>query len=109
MMTCPGCSSTDVRTSQSTRWSDIFQRVHGRDVFRCRSCRLRFFASTPTGDGAKLLGHRRKQRLRRRLIVVAIFVAAFMIFWFFLRYLTAEKDTPSESGADRFPVTYSLS
>ena len=108
MMTCPKCSSTDVRTSQSSRWDDLFQRVRGRDVFRCRSCRLRFFVAAPVGAGAKPEGHRRKQRLRRRLLVIAIFVGAFMIFWYFLRYITTEKDSPSSSGATRFPITYSI-
>jgi len=107
IMNCPACSSDDVRTSQSSRWNDFFQRVRGREVFRCRSCRKRFYSSTPIGDGTNT-ANRRKKRLRRQLLVIAIFVVAFMIFWYFLRYITAEKDAPSESGAARFPVTHSL-
>jgi hypothetical protein len=111
-MICPDCGSSEVRTSRRTRWSDIFQRVRGREAFRCRKCRLRFFASASTQPDplqaglpkhahrpAKLMSYRSKKRLIRRLTVIAIFAVAFMLFWFFLRHITTEQMPPSDSGA----------
>jgi hypothetical protein len=40
---------------------------------------------------------RRKQRIFRTLTVIAIFAAAALIFWYFLRYLTSEPSAPRES------------
>lgn len=119
-MNCPECGSDNIRTSRSTRWNDIFQRVRGRDVFRCRKCRLRFYASVSAGAGLKhsgksdrahspqkLISTRKKRRLVKRLIVVSIFVFAFIVFLAFLRYITAEKETPSDPGAVSFLVLFS--
>jgi hypothetical protein len=119
-MTCPDCGSSEVRASRSTRWNDFFQRVHGREPFRCRKCRLRFFASDSPGSGSepvaqsgrnhrptKLLSSRTKKRLIRRLVVISIFAVAFILFLFFLRYLTTERMPSSDSGAVSSPFTCS--
>jgi len=119
-MICPDCGSDNIRTSRSSRWNDLFQRLRGRDVFRCRGCRLRFYASVSSGSGLKAAvksghGHsslkrmsaRKKQHLVKRLIVLSIFLLAFIVFWVFLRYLTTEREAQSDSGAVRFPVSYS--
>ena len=111
-MTCPECGSSEIRASRSTRWSDVFQRVRGREAFRCRKCRQRFFASVSPQSGperavqssrahrpTKLMSTRSKKRLVRRLVVILIFVVAFVIFWYFLRYLTSEPSPPRDSGA----------
>jgi hypothetical protein len=111
-MTCPECGSSEVRASSSTRWNDFLQRVRGREAFRCRKCRLRFFASPSSDSGSKpteqstdirrpnkLMSTRSKKRLVRRLIAVVIFAAAFALFWFFLRYLTTERMPTTDSGA----------
>jgi hypothetical protein len=45
--------------------------------------------------------------LVRRLVVITIFAAAFIMFWFFLRYLTTERMPASDSGAVGSPATYS--
>jgi hypothetical protein len=116
-MTCPECGSSEIRVSRSTRWSDVFQRVRGREAFRCRKCRLRFFALVSSESGperavqskqthrpTKLMSTRRKNRLVRRLIVILIFVVAFVIFWYFLRYLTSEPSPPRDSGAISSPA-----
>jgi multidrug efflux pump subunit AcrB len=42
---------------------------------------------------------RSKKRLVRRLIVILIFAVAFVIFWYFLRYLTSERIPAPDSGA----------
>jgi hypothetical protein len=75
-------------------------------------CRIRFFASessssvsapkqavesSRTRRSTPLLNPRAKKRLARQLIVLAIFVVAFLIFLFFLRYLTTER-SPSEGS-----------
>jgi multidrug efflux pump subunit AcrB len=122
-MTCPKCGSCEVRTSKSARWSDIFQRVRGREAFRCRKCRQRFFASISTGYVVPVAEHvvqstrthrptkhistRRKQRLVKRLVVILIFAVAFILFLFFLRYLTTERMPPSDSETTFSHVTSS--
>lgn len=90
----------------------MFQRVRGREAFRCRKCRQRFFASVSAESGpertaqssraprpTKLMSTRSKKRLVRRLIVILIFAVAFVIFWYFLRYLTSERIPAPDSGA----------
>jgi multidrug efflux pump subunit AcrB len=42
---------------------------------------------------------RSKKRLVRLLVVIGIFAVAFVIFLFFLRYLTTERMPASDSGA----------
>jgi len=119
-MVCPACGSSEIRGSRSTHWDDFIQRVRGREAFRCRKCRQRFFASTgiepapkpasqskKTSRPRKLISERSKKRLVRRLVVITIFAAAFIMFWFFLRYLTTERMPASDSGAVGSPATYS--
>jgi len=111
-MTCPKCGSTDVRSSKRAALGDVFQRIRGHEAFRCRKCRQRFFVSESvlsdgqrivlskaTNKPVKLMSVRKKQRLIRQLIVIAIFAVAFALFWFFLRYLTTERMPTSDSGA----------
>jgi preprotein translocase subunit SecG len=118
-MTCPKCGSSDIRASRSARWSDVFHRVRGRETFRCRNCRKRFYASGSTESGlqqgdqskhthrpAKLMSTRSKKRLIRRLVVISIFALAFIVFWFFLRYLTTEKSPSQDSGASSVSHTF---
>jgi hypothetical protein len=107
-MTCPECGSSEVRSSKSTRWNDFLQRVRGREAFRCRKCRQRFFASpssesvsnpvTHAHHPTKLMSTRSKKRLVRQLIVAAIFAVAFALFLFFLRYLTTERMPTTDYG-----------
>ena len=117
-MTCPKCGSSDIRASRRARWSDVFHRVRGRETFRCRSCWKRFYASDSTESGlenvdkskhthrpAKLMSTRSKKRLVRRLVVISIFAVAFLLFWFFLRYLTTEKNPSQDSGAVSYTLT----
>ena len=120
-MICPECGSSEVRSSRRSRWNDIFQRIRGREAFRCRKCRQRFFASVSTESGpeqavqpkrthrpAKLMSDRSKKRLVRRLIVNLIFAVAFIIFIFFLRYITTERMPASDSSAARSLHTDSI-
>jgi multidrug efflux pump subunit AcrB len=51
---------------------------------------------------------RSKNRLVRRLFVILIFAVAFIIFLFFLRYLTTERMPASDSGAVSSPFTCSF-
>jgi len=109
-MICPKCGSDDIRTSKHSHWGDFLQRARGRHALRCRKCRLRFFVTTLTDAAGKdvlvskhkprstkLLSPRTRSRLMKRLVVVAIFAFAFVLFWFFLRYLTTER-APSEGS-----------
>ena len=47
------------------------------------------------------LGTRRKNRLKRRLITIAIFAAISLIFWLFLRYMTTDRQPPPSYGSNR--------
>lgn len=110
-MTCPGCGSSEIRASHSANWSDVLKRVGGREAFRCRKCRLRFFArkfaapaakqesSASSRRAAPLVSTRTKKRLARRMVAVVIFAAALVIFLFFLRYITTERVPAGDSGA----------
>ena len=49
---------------------------------------------------------RSKKRLIRRLVVISIFALAFIVFWFFLRYLTTEKSPSQDSGASSVSHTF---
>jgi type VI protein secretion system component VasF len=118
-MTCPECGSSEVRASRSTRWNDFFQRVRGREAFRCRKCRQRFFASPSSESGSKptaqsththrpnkLMSTRSKKRLVRQLIVAVIFAVAFALFLFFLRYLTTDRMPTTDYGAGKSSLTF---
>ena len=111
MITCPSCGSSEVRASRNARMTDAFHRLRGREPFRCRSCRRRFFAALPPAEkqrlaaepkrshGSKLhLSTRRRKRLIRLLIMISIFAVAFILFLFFLRYLTTERQPEPDSG-----------
>jgi transcriptional regulator NrdR family protein len=117
-MTCPDCGSSEIRLSRSRRFQDAFQRLRGREPFRCSKCRVRFFAiespelalgkaahSNP--DRRSLWNSRIKKRLAKRMIVVSIFAVALVIFLIFLRYVTSEQSSSGDSGA--FTVRQELS
>lgn len=121
-MICPQCGSSEIRSSKSTRVQDVIERVRGRDAFRCRQCRNRFFASDVGGAEAaktteskgssrpkKLISSRFKKTFTRRLTVISIFAVAAIVFWFFLRYLTTERSPSQDSGAVTFHATCSHS
>ena len=120
-MTCPACGSSEIRVSHYACWRDYFERMCGQEAYRCRSCRVRFYASksalSSEAHSASLKSSRRKDpRLRasakkrfiRRLIMAVIFGTAFIIFWYFLRYLTAEPHPASDtSGIGVAPLVFS--
>jgi preprotein translocase subunit SecG len=121
-MTCPKCGSLDIRVSHSSSWSDALQRVIGRMAFRCRKCRLRFYSSFNTGRskqmGVQSSGARRSKslialgtnkRLKRRLVTVAIFAVAFLLFWIFMRYFTADRSPTQDSSTVRSSLLSSSS
>jgi hypothetical protein len=102
-MTCPRCGSSEIRASKTTRWTDVFHLVRGREAVRCRKCGLRFFAAglaaatmRPAGAArgayrpTKPMSPQGKKLHLSQLTMVSIFALAAIIFWLFLRYLTAE-------------------
>jgi hypothetical protein len=108
-MTCPECGSSEIRRSRSGKLKDVFQRVRGREPFRCSKCRVRFFAMVSPELAFKETAHsqpgrrslwnsRIKKRLAKRMIVISIFAAALVIFLIFLRYVTTEQNPSSDSG-----------
>jgi uncharacterized membrane protein YvbJ len=117
-MTCPECGSTDVRTSTKSNWRDAIHQPFGQEAFRCRRCRHRFYASASAETIAAVQAHqstrkhhqnnlmsaRARKRLVRRAVVITIFLLAFLIFWFFLQYLTKEPSSPQDPKSMYTPV-----
>jgi transcriptional regulator NrdR family protein len=92
-MNCPSCGSSDVRSSRRSQWRDTILRAMGRESIRCRNCRERFYVSRSVAlKSGNPLVRRPKQvfsartrgRILRRIILVAVFTLAFMLFWFLL-------------------------
>ena len=117
MIPCPSCGSTEVRISKRSHWSDVFHLAGGREAFRCRNCRRRFFVkqaeeksiSTSSRQGSNQRSRPRmsttaKRRLQRRLLIIFIFALALTIFGFFLRYILREPSPPSDSGLFNTPM-----
>jgi len=101
-MTCPKCGSDNVRSSHHSRWTDWLHRLRSQRAWRCRECRLRFYA---TGDGdnhsegrKRRAGKRGSKRLKRMLVQTIIGVILLLLFYVFLRYLTREPSVNSDSG-----------
>ena len=44
---CPKCGSTDIRGSHAHHALDYLLRTFGRQPYRCRSCRRRFYLRKP--------------------------------------------------------------
>lgn len=111
-MNCPLCSSSNIRRSSSSDWMDVLPKLRGREAFRCRKCRHRFFA-TPSGHTAandsdrprrkiqrdQLSKLRTKRRLFRRAIAFGVIVVTFSLFGLFLHYITADH-VPKEGAQD---------
>lgn len=103
-MTCPKCGSAKVRSSHQLHMIDYFHRFFGRYAFRCRACRCRFYTSKDEGGAAATFRSRlkrrptmlhhsmRRKRLLQKCVPLFIFIAAFVIFWFFLRYITTYRE-----------------
>jgi len=92
-MNCPSCGSSEVRSSKRFRWSDTILRAIGREPIRCRNCRERFYVSRSAALKSgnpfvkrpkQLMSARTRGRILRRIILVAVFTLAFMLFWFLL-------------------------
>ncbi len=116
-MTCPQCTSSDIRRSHGSGWGGVLQNVRGRQAFRCRKCRHRFFALPSTQlagndsgqPGSKIqpdpIGKRRKmRRLFRRIISVAVLVVVFSLFGLFLRYISVDH-VPKPAEDDPYTST----
>ena len=114
-MTCPKCGSSNTRLSRHHHRNGFLDRVRGRRAFRCRKCWQLFYAPMGTqssGDVAAFAGHSRRpgwfinrqatKRLGRRLLFLSVFVVAFLIFLYFLRYLTTEPRSSNESAPASF-------
>jgi hypothetical protein len=82
----------------------------GRQAYRCRTCRQRFYysafggVSRPSpGDsgqkrrGVKVVDFRRRKRMMRRIVTVLVFAAMFSLFGLFLRHIS--QDHPPQSNA----------
>ncbi len=117
-MICPKCGNPDVRRSQSSQKDDFLHRHGGRQAYRCRSCRERFFASpgaqisvrTVKQPGRKnhrlkRLDPKKKKRLIRRLIVIGVVVGMLLLFGAFLRYYLLVDHVPPPPEEDGSTTT----
>ena len=97
-MTCPQCTSSDIRRSSNPSWKDVLPSLLGQQPYRCRKCRHRFFARPSTqlaANGRKnqadpISKKRKMRRLFRTVLAFAVVVLMFSLFGFFLRYITAD-------------------
>ena len=109
-MTCPRCGNSDIRHSQTSRWSDVLYRALGRDAYRCRKCRRRFFLPGDLPIATHIKGqfehsHKTSKRLEfirrkllvRRLIAIAVFVLMFSVFGLFLLQMTKDHSAANNS------------
>lgn len=112
-MNCPECGSDEIRISRHAHAKDVLYRFCGREAYRCRECRYRFYGkmsptleATAYDQSSKL--HRwpfwprssqERRRFRRAVGYFAIFALAFLIFWLFLRFITAERSPSDETPA----------
>lgn len=119
-MICPNCGNAKIRLSEHPHWNDVFQRIVGRQPYRCRDCRHRFYApksselvgvqqgrSRHTRPTIRLMSARNRKRIARRLIVIAIFAVMFAIFWLYLRYITTGRGPAQDSRAIQILSTQS--
>ena len=60
---CPHCGSTEVRESSTRRGMDLMPSNIGKDAYRCRCCRGRFYLRKEADDG--LPGSQAAARRRR--------------------------------------------
>lgn len=101
-MNCPKCGSAEVRPSSRARWRDRLL-AFGRQRFRCRACRRKFYSrekivSTADDSGKPAVSkaarrHRHKalsKSNKRRLLDALTFAVMLALFFVFLRYLTRE-------------------
>jgi hypothetical protein len=102
-MTCPKCASANIRRSSTSIWKDVLPSLRGREPFRCRECRHRFFALRSADSSArgpdrsarnnhhrKFRNPRKKNRIIRRLFAFAVLVLMFSLFGVFLHYITTD-------------------
>jgi hypothetical protein len=112
-MNCPECGSEEIRISRHAHAKDMLYRICGREAYRCRECRHRFYGKmSPALEAAAydrsskshrwpfwLGSSRQRRRFRRAVGYFAIFALAFLIFWFFLRFITTERGPSDETPA----------
>jgi hypothetical protein len=106
-MTCPKCGSQNLRLSRQSEWLDMLHLAARHKPFRCRECRLRFYAhpsveDSKTAANSTNISHRPKpllaKRTKRRLVEAAIFTAMLALFFVLLHYLTQEKAPTSDAA-----------
>lgn len=90
---CPNCRSTDTRPSSYKKWEDLLHLFE--EAWRCRNCRLRFYArESLTGSSASMSRPRHTHRHHRSFIarthilefgiVIAAFVVLIFVFGYFI-------------------------
>jgi type VI protein secretion system component VasF len=73
----------------------------GRQAYRCRTCRQRFYCSafeeprrgsgfSQKKRGVKVVDFRRRNRMMRRVVTVVVFVVMFSLFGLFLRHISQD-------------------
>ena len=101
--TCPHCASDNVRQSSTRRGMDLLPANIGKDPYRCRACRARFYLrrdNEPTAPGAAAARRRRSDRkrdpfwkhprIKRHMNEISIGLGSLFAFGLFL-YLLARS------------------
>jgi transposase-like protein len=108
-MNCPHCGNSNYRRSHTSHWSDNLQRLLGRQAYRCRECRKRFYdLSSAKLSGSKIklddrqrgssyLSFRRRKRVLRKIIAVTVVVIMFTVFGLFLRHIAQDRPSAGSS------------
>ncbi len=98
---CPQCGSDNVRESSTRRGMDLMPSNLGKEAFRCRSCRGRFYvkidSQAPVSPAARKRRADRKRepiwkhpKLRRHMNEISIALGSLVAFGIFL-YLLARS------------------
>ncbi len=115
-MKCTFCTSTDIRPSHRHKWTDTFQGLLGRQAYRCRQCRRRFYGPRTADLAGSMRRHSVRYRIRRqldvryrkqlirKLIAAGVFVLMLVVFWIFLRYIIAYRPPTDDSSWNQAPL-----
>jgi hypothetical protein len=102
---CPACGESDIRLSRRAKWNDLLLRIRSQYAWRCRRCRIRFYApageasaGTPRREKSKSSRHKHEgssrgtHPWRRLLIQGSVLLGTLIVFGLFLIYIAQEHD-----------------
>jgi hypothetical protein len=101
----PAREESDIRLSRRSKWIDLVRRIRSQYAWRCRRCRIRFYApageaiaGSPRGEKSKSSRHKHEgssrgtHPWRRLLIQGSVLLGTLILFGLFLIYIAQEHD-----------------